>query len=72
MVAKDAGKPQMVSDQSAVNIEVVRNQNAPEFERQEYAVAIPQNVGQGAAITQLRANDNDPQVNYMLFLYVFL
>ena len=53
----------MTSDRSEVNIEVIRNSRAPEFERPEYTVVISQDVPEQSAITQVRAMDENQEVS---------
>lgn len=62
-MAKDAGSPQLASDPSDVNIEVIRNDHAPTFERERYTVAISQAREERSTITQVRASDDDPRVS---------
>ncbi len=60
--ARDAGTPQQISDNATVNIEVVRNDNAPRFEREEYTVSIIQTLQADQKVSDVRAADRDPQV----------
>ena len=58
----DTGSPELVSDTAMVNIEVVRNDNAPIFESDTYAASITQNQQVGQRITSVKATDADPTV----------
>ena len=66
-MAKDLGQNQLVSDNATVVIEVIRNENAPVFERDVYTAGINQNQGVGNRLAQVKAVDRDPEVTVMLF-----
>ena len=63
IVASDAGNPPRASDPSDVNIEVIRNDHSPKFERERYTVSMSQTQEPGSVITQVRATDEDPRVS---------
>ena len=63
IVAKDLGTPQRVSDNATVNIEVIRNDNEPTFEKEVYTASITQNQETGRRIITVKANDRDPEVS---------
>ena len=67
IMAKDLGQNQLVSDNATVVIEVIRNENAPVFERDVYTAGINQNQGVGNRLAQVKAVDRDPEVTIMLF-----
>ena len=67
IMAKDLGQNQLVSDNATVVIEVIRNENAPVFERDVYTAGINQNQGVGNRLAQVKAVDRDPEVTVMLF-----
>jgi hypothetical protein len=61
--ARDAGKPRQISDNATVNIDVVRNENAPRFASKVYSVRIEQNLAVNSKVTDVNANDQDIRVN---------
>ncbi|XP_035826841.1 protocadherin Fat 4, partial [Aplysia californica] len=61
--ARDRGTPQLVSDSTAlVLINVVRNQNAPEFINLPYVRSISESVQPGDSIFEVTATDADSQI----------
>ena len=53
VAAKDRGTPQRVSDHATVNIEVIRNDNAPQFSQATISASIPQNQETGKRIASV-------------------
>lgn len=64
IVALDAGNPQLRSQVAKVTVEVIRNENSPQFEKKTYPFPIDQNVGAGKSITVVKAKDPDAKVVY--------
>ena len=63
MSARDAGKPQQISDNATVNIDVVRNENTPKFASKVYSVRIEQNMPVNSKVTDVKADDQDLRVS---------
>lgn len=61
-MAKDLGNPSRSSDETTLNIRLIRNDNAPVFGSKLYTVAILQNFTVGQTVTSVQATDNDPVV----------
>ncbi len=62
IVSKDRGTPQLTSDRATVTIQVVRNDNAPNFDKNVYTASINQNQNTGQRVAQVKAEDADPEV----------
>ena len=61
--AYDAGSPVLVSVLGFVNVFILRNQFAPNFDNTACSGVINQNVGVGTSVTSVRATDADNRVS---------
>ncbi|KAI0235644.1 Cadherin-99C [Lamellibrachia satsuma] len=69
IVALDAGNPQLRSQVAKVTVEVIRNENSPQFEKKTYPFPIDQNVGAGKSITVVKAKDPDAKDRFGIIRY---